>query len=182
MHQNQAMTAMLDRGTAAAPLVAAVNETVRALSQVQGVGAGGRSPPSAFVRSVETECGDYQVRGSLLRDGWRRREPGMVVSVRRLAPPLPSEMTMREVFRLTEREARVATLLARGRSNGEIARALGVSPHTARHHTESVLLKLGVHSRAGVKTTLFARGSGAETSCYPPPERWTERQLATATA
>lgn len=39
-------------------------------------------------------------------------------------------------------------LLAEGMSNAQVAEALGVSSHTARHHTESVLLKLGVHSRA----------------------------------
>lgn len=51
-------------------------------------------------------------------------------------------------FHLTAREREVAELLARGRSNGEVAQRLGISKHTARHHTESVFAKLGVHSRA----------------------------------
>jgi DNA-binding NarL/FixJ family response regulator len=42
----------------------------------------------------------------------------------------------------------VAMLLAEGRSNEDVAAALQVSPHTARHHTQHVLAKLGVHSRA----------------------------------
>jgi len=49
---------------------------------------------------------------------------------------------------LTTREMQVAMLLAEGRSNDEVAAALQVSPHTARHHTQHVLGKLGVHSRA----------------------------------
>ncbi|HJR16272.1 MAG TPA: LuxR C-terminal-related transcriptional regulator [Gemmatimonadales bacterium] len=56
-------------------------------------------------------------------------------------------------YGLTAREMEVATLLAQGRSNTAIAAALHISTHTARHHTQRVLAKLGVHSRAeaGVK-------------------------------
>jgi DNA-binding CsgD family transcriptional regulator len=48
----------------------------------------------------------------------------------------------------------VSRLLADGRSNADLARALGVSIHTARRHVEHVLLKLGVHSRAAVGAAL----------------------------
>jgi DNA-binding CsgD family transcriptional regulator len=51
-------------------------------------------------------------------------------------------------FGLTDRETEVAFLLAQGRSNLAIAKALGISTHTARHHTQRVLGKLKVHSRA----------------------------------
>jgi DNA-binding NarL/FixJ family response regulator len=57
-------------------------------------------------------------------------------------------------FRLTSREADVARLLARGESNARIASLLAISPHTARRHTEAVMLKLGVHSRAAVGSAL----------------------------
>jgi DNA-binding CsgD family transcriptional regulator len=53
-----------------------------------------------------------------------------------------------EQFNLTDRELEVARLLAEGRRNTAIAAELGISPHTARHHTQHVLAKLGVHSRA----------------------------------
>jgi DNA-binding CsgD family transcriptional regulator len=51
-------------------------------------------------------------------------------------------------YGLTARETEVAAMLAQGRSNSAIAAALHISTHTARHHTQSVLAKLGVHSRA----------------------------------
>lgn len=51
-------------------------------------------------------------------------------------------------YDLTPRETEVADLLAQGRSNTAIAAALRISTHTARHHTQRVLTKLGVHSRA----------------------------------
>jgi DNA-binding NarL/FixJ family response regulator len=51
-------------------------------------------------------------------------------------------------YGMTPREIEVALLLTEGCSNRTIAHQLGISPHTARHHTQRVLVKLGVHSRA----------------------------------
>jgi DNA-binding CsgD family transcriptional regulator len=55
---------------------------------------------------------------------------------------------------LTEREVDVLRSIASGLTVQETARKLVVSPHTARHHLESVYSKLGVSSRAGA--VLFA--------------------------
>jgi HD-GYP domain-containing protein (c-di-GMP phosphodiesterase class II) len=55
---------------------------------------------------------------------------------------------------LTEREVDVLRLIARGRSNREVAAALGISPKTVGHHVEHVYAKAGVTTRAGA--TLFA--------------------------
>jgi DNA-binding NarL/FixJ family response regulator len=55
---------------------------------------------------------------------------------------------LRTRFGLTRREVQVAKLLALGRSNQAIARELKISSHTARHHTQRILSKLEVHSRA----------------------------------
>src|SRR5688500_11055482 len=65
-------------------------------------------------------------------------------------PILPDMAALRRRFRLTEREAEVARLLAQRRTNKEIARVLDVSWHTARRHTERVLGKLGIRSRRHV--------------------------------
>jgi DNA-binding NarL/FixJ family response regulator len=51
-------------------------------------------------------------------------------------------------YGFTRREHEVARLLAQGKSNAAIARELRISAHTARHHTQRVLAKLAVHSRA----------------------------------
>jgi DNA-binding NarL/FixJ family response regulator len=48
---------------------------------------------------------------------------------------------------LTEREADVLRLLARGKANKEIARALAVGEQTVKSHVGHILAKLGVHSR-----------------------------------
>ena len=60
---------------------------------------------------------------------------------------------------LTPRQAEVAVLLADRMSNREIAAALAVSVHTARHHVEAVLDRLGVR-RDEVRRVLRADPSG----------------------
>lgn len=55
---------------------------------------------------------------------------------------------------LTKRELEVAALLGERKSNQEIATHLGMSEHTARHHTENILRKLGVASRTEVAKSL----------------------------
>jgi DNA-binding NarL/FixJ family response regulator len=48
---------------------------------------------------------------------------------------------------LTERESQVLSLLADGASNKVIARALGITPHTAKFHVASIIAKLGATGR-----------------------------------
>jgi HD-GYP domain-containing protein (c-di-GMP phosphodiesterase class II) len=55
---------------------------------------------------------------------------------------------------LSERELEVLRLLARGRSNKEIASALAIATRTAQHHVEHIYGKIGVNSRAAA--ALFA--------------------------
>jgi DNA-binding CsgD family transcriptional regulator len=70
------------------------------------------------------------------------------------AEALPPAGLIRTRFRLTEREAEVALLLARRMSGPEIAVQLGVTIHTARRHTEQILMKLGIRDRLAVRATL----------------------------
>jgi HD-GYP domain-containing protein (c-di-GMP phosphodiesterase class II)/DNA-binding CsgD family transcriptional regulator len=59
---------------------------------------------------------------------------------------------------LSEREAEVLGLLARGNSNKQIARLLGVAPKTVDNQVQSIYAKAGVRTRAGA--TLFAMENG----------------------
>jgi len=61
--------------------------------------------------------------------------------------PIP-EASLTVARHLTSREIEVLELLAEGRSNGEIARALVVSEATAKSHLARVLRKLGASTRA----------------------------------
>ena len=59
---------------------------------------------------------------------------------------------------LTDREAEVVGLLARGLQTKEVARALGISAKTADHHVQNAYRKIGVSTRAAA--TLFAMEHG----------------------
>ncbi len=81
-------------------------------------------------------------------------------------------------YALTAREVQVARHLVRGAPNTHLARDLGISESTARHHTERVLAKLGVRSRAEVAWLAVGRrptaSAGAE--AVPPAPGATGRR------
>jgi DNA-binding NarL/FixJ family response regulator len=56
---------------------------------------------------------------------------------------------------LTVREEEVLALLGEGLSSKQIAQRLTVTEATARNHIQSILSKLGVHSR--LEAALYAR-------------------------
>ena len=59
---------------------------------------------------------------------------------------------------MTEREAEVVGMLARGLQTKQVARALGISVKTADHHVQNAYGKIGVSTRAAA--TLFAMEHG----------------------
>ena len=59
---------------------------------------------------------------------------------------------------LTEREAEVVKLLARGHLTKQVAHTLGISVKTADRHIQNAYAKIGVSTRAGA--TLFAIEEG----------------------
>jgi DNA-binding CsgD family transcriptional regulator len=68
----------------------------------------------------------------------------------------PRSATLRlEAHGATGREREVATLLARGLTNPEIADALVLSPHTVQDHVKSLFDKLGVRSRQELVARVF---------------------------
>lgn len=105
------------------------------------------------------------LRGTFLLAGSLAARPVILLSLKERPLTPGSDRTMGDRFGLTSRESEVAALLAERRSNSEIAFALGISPHTASHHTEQVLAKLGLKSRAGVSQRIF----GGHQSSWRPP-------------
>jgi DNA-binding NarL/FixJ family response regulator len=64
----------------------------------------------------------------------------------RPAPPVqPLQTVSKEI--LTEREAEILRVLAKGLSFNEIGDSLSISPHTVARHVKHVYRKLAVHSR-----------------------------------
>ena len=61
-------------------------------------------------------------------------------------------------FGLTDREREVLSLVAAGRSNGQIATALFISPKTASVHVSNILAKLGVSGRVEAAAVAHRNG------------------------
>jgi DNA-binding NarL/FixJ family response regulator len=65
---------------------------------------------------------------------------------------------LRALHDLTERESEVLALVGSGRSNGEIAELLVISPHTAKTHVNRIMTKLNAHDRAQLVIAAYENG------------------------
>lgn len=144
------LTADSDRGVLAREL--------RSVSRT-AFDSGGHEPMEV---EVATRAGWYRMRATLLLQRIKEfSNRTVMVTIDRAEANLPSREFLMRRFAMTAREADVALRLARGARNAAIASELHISPHTARHHTESVLAKLGVHARGEVARAIV-QGSATE--------------------
>lgn len=112
----------------------------------------GRHPPGASnVVTVPATNGWVTLHAS--RPGGA--SDGRVAIVIERASSSQSATLHREACGATEREREVATLLARGMSNPDIAGELVLSLHTVEDHTKSLFEKLGVTSRQELVARVF---------------------------
>lgn len=161
LHANPSAAALIETEPERERLAAEANDIARALSNLtRGGGAASVATAEPVAREVRTRCGTYRLRGCVAGERPFGYPGAVVVALERVGERMPSVRDLRERFSLTRKQAEVALLLAEGRSNSKIAETLLISPHTARHHTEDVLLKLGVHSRAEVGSRIRQQQSG----------------------
>lgn len=105
-----------------------------------------RVPPQEMIEAVRVVAsGESLVLPSMTRD-----------LVERFAPA--SDRPSPGPIDLTEREGEVLRLLARGRSNQEIADEIYIGTETVKTHVRSVLLKLGARNRT--QAVIIAYESG----------------------
>lgn len=139
-----------------------IQEEINVLQRSLGLLARDRdadgATPVALAREVRAGETHYSLRGVHVGEELAHRDPAILVILEQVAPQPLSDAELRERFDLTDRQVRVARLLAKGMSNAAIGRALSISRHTARHHVERVLLKLDVHSRTEAATLLLKGG------------------------
>ena len=141
VHQSRTLLALLSKE----PLREALVDAVRTLA--------------ATALASPARAGSAQFRGrrglyAMVASEARAFRPLLVVTVTPPPPPsAPDPEALAARFGLTPRQAEVAVLLADRRTNREIADALCISEHTARHHVRAVLLAVGV-SRPDAASTL----------------------------
>jgi DNA-binding CsgD family transcriptional regulator len=127
--------------------------------------------PGSPARHVTLACvGGWQLHATALPAASALHAgPAVVVCAAASANARDPVASACQSYRLTKREAEVVALLARGESCRGVAAALFISHHTARRHTESVLRKFEVHSRAELVLRLF--GSPADAPVPSPDAR-----------
>jgi DNA-binding NarL/FixJ family response regulator len=104
-------------------------------------------PPEQLIAAIRTvAAGD-----ALLSPAITRRVIDHFTRLQRAAPP-------KELDELTDREREVFRLIARGLSNGEIARELFISDTTVKTHVTRVLRKLNLRDR--VQAVVLASRAG----------------------
>lgn len=123
-------------------LMLSATEDYRSLAEVFDAGASGfltkEAPLADLIRAVRSV-----------------HEGETLVPPRMLGPLLTTLLRRKKeqdhahnrIARLTRREREVLALLAEGADNDGIARALVISPQTARTHIQNILGKLSLHSR-----------------------------------
>jgi len=116
--------------------------------------------PVVLRRELATQRSSYWLRGVYLpADVMPGEGTGILVELERMGTHRLGAEDLQPRFGLTPREAEVACLVARGLSDQAVATRLCISLRTAEHHTERVLRKLGVASRAALAALLMLGGT-----------------------
>jgi DNA-binding CsgD family transcriptional regulator len=156
LHQNPALTAIHAGALAPRALSQTIANSVASVRESCFGQRGEVTNPHALSVDERGPEGTYRISGSLLEHSPSGTEAAILVTVTFASTSdrtVPSVL-LRERFGLTSRESEVTPLLVARRTNREIAHRLGMSVHTARHHTENIMRKIGVASRADISSVL----------------------------
>lgn len=108
-------------------------------------------PPDGLIRGLALDAGDRDFRE---RDKdvleVLGRHLGRMLGRNDLRLPQPSA-----TLGVTVRQAEVLALVARGRTNREIASTLSLSPNTVRKHLENAFERMSVHTRAEAIAAIY---------------------------
>jgi DNA-binding CsgD family transcriptional regulator len=134
--------------------------TLKTLAQAQQISGELSGQVERTRREVVTSQATYRVRGNVVGRNGSGDGTAILVSLNRIAFQIAAPDSLRARYGLTARELQVTSLLMHRMTNLEIASMLSISPHTARHHTENVLAKLGVQSRTSLRHLITDGAAG----------------------
>lgn len=150
---------LLDMGIQALDAIA-VTRTIRSeLPDTQVIIISGGGDDVSAVESIRAGATAYLCRDASIEDLWRAIRTavaGQVVLPARAVARLLRSMGRHQA--LSEREAEVLCLVARGLANKQVARDLKIAESTVKCHVSGILNKLGLPSRTQI--ALYAARTG----------------------
>ena len=131
--------------------------------QVTGVrrredGIARSAPPTT---TITNRWGRFILRAYWLTDDVSATDALIGVQIRRQEVTVLRLSQAMHGLALSPQQKEVGLLLAQGKSNPEIAGALGVTLNTANYHVKQLFAKLNAHERTEVAPKLLSMGSGA---------------------
>lgn len=139
------------------PLLWRIDAALGRLYQLQGRG------PQAFEAFLTAQRTITELRSNLMDTGlgeiFSKEAATFMPTVRPLST---RDALKKEAGGLTPREREVALMIARGRSNREMADELTVGERTIETHVSNILSKLGFSSRAQIAAWAVERGLSKE--------------------
>ena len=141
------------------------------MSGVDAITAIRKESPSARIIVLTTYDGDEDIyralqagaQGYLLKDMFREELVEAIRAVHSGLRRIPTSVAAKLADRmggsqLTARELEVLKLMARGKSNREVASELAITEGTVKGHVNNILSKLGVGDRTQAVTSALQRG------------------------
>jgi DNA-binding CsgD family transcriptional regulator len=108
----------------------------------------------------DTTWGRFTVHAFRLADRRGRRADQVGIMIRRAEPRTLALVRGVGMSPLSPQQREVALLLAKGRTNREIASALSMSLNTANYHVKQVYVRLAIKDRNAVASTLIELATG----------------------
>jgi two-component system NarL family response regulator len=153
------------------PDIVLIDLRMPVMSGVEAITAIRREFPAARLIVLTTYDGDEDIyrslqagaQGYLLKDMFFEELESAIRTVHAGGRRIPGVVAEKLAGRvggsdLTGRELEVLEQIVRGKSNKEIAQALGISEATIKSHINNILSKLGVADRTQAATTALQRG------------------------
>jgi len=135
---------------------------------LQAMKRAGSMTRAMILTSFETDEDIYRAvqagaYGYLLKDTSLREMVTAIRTVHAGKKYIPQEIAARLADRmmrtdLTPREVEILHMLAKGHTNKQIGKALGISENTVKNHVNSIIEKLEVSDRTQAATTAIQRG------------------------
>jgi len=117
------------------------------IARLDAVSRGDDAAPP--VATVDTKWGRHVLRAYWLDDDHQAAEAPVGVRIQRQEPMIIRFVKALGRLPLSPQQREIAIMIVRGKSNHEIADALGVSGNTVGYHIKQLFIKLDVHDRSG---------------------------------